>query len=148
MAATRSAFAPWIMAGLAGLALSAGAPLLSAQSSASPPGYGQQSPGNSEAHLAQAMRYYLGDGVARNYEKAAEYFLLAARGKNSIAQFNVGYMYQLGIGLPVDYVQASIYYQAAANQGYESAFVSVAELYRFMSEEQIAEIGRLASQLN
>lgn len=129
---------------LAALALALGLPLLAAPSSAAqPPQYAN----NGESHLTSAMRYYLGDGVIRNYEKAAEYFLLAAKAGNPIAQFNVGYMYQQGVGLPVDYVKACIYYQAAANQGYESAFTPVAELYRFMSDEQIGDIERQALQL-
>lgn len=139
---------PWLVVGLTGLAMTLVPPLLPAQGYPAANDSSQRPAASGEAHLALAMRYYLGDGVPRNYEKAAEFFLLAARAKNSVAQFNVGYMYQLGIGLPVDYVQACIYYQAAANQGYESAFTPVAELYRFMSEEQIVEIGRQASQLN
>lgn len=48
-------------------------------------------------------KYLNGDGVSRDYKKAAEYFRNAAEQGHAIAQYNLGLMYELGDGVPQSY---------------------------------------------
>lgn len=89
---------------------------------------------------AQAVQYYLGEGIVKNYPKAAELFLKAARLGSAVAQFNLGYMYEKGIGLGSDYTQAYVFYQLAARQGYVAAQEPLNQLRGFMAAEKIAEL--------
>lgn len=89
---------------------------------------------------AQAAQYYQGEGVPKDYGKAAELFGKAAGMGSALAQFNLGYMHEKGIGLPSDYSKAYAFYQAAARQGYSAALEPLENLRQFMSAEKIAEV--------
>jgi SEL1 protein len=52
-------------------------------------------------------------GVARNYERAAEAYLHARSQSNAQAMFNLGYMHEHGHGLPLDLHLAKRYYDQA-----------------------------------
>ena len=57
----------------------------------------------------------------QNYEKAVEYYQLAADQNNADAQLWLGYCYDHGYGVTQDYEKAVEYYQLAADQGNASA---------------------------
>ena len=60
-------------------------------------------------------------GVQQDYEKALEYFTMAAHQGYASAQYNVGVMYAHGMGVPRNDEKALKYYLLAARQGDASA---------------------------
>ena len=52
-------------------------------------------------------------GVARDYERAAEAYMHAQSQSNAQAMFNLGYMHEHGHGLPLDLHLAKRYYDQA-----------------------------------
>ena len=74
-----------------------------------------------ETLCQQADRYYSGNGVAQDKEKAAELYEEAALGGDAVAQYTLGYMYDKGDGIDKDRVKAMFWYEKAADQGHESA---------------------------
>ena len=74
-------------------------------------------------------KYLNGDGVSRDYKKAAEYFRNAAEQGHAIAQYNLGLMYELGDGVPQSYSNAFSWYLKAAEQGLARAQYDLASLY-------------------
>lgn len=102
---------------------------------------------NTESINSLATKYYMGNGVPQDYRKAAELFLISARRGNAIAQYNVGYMFQHGTGVQLDYFKAGVFCQAAADQGIEGAVQSLKELQQYMSPDKIAEIERIAANI-
>ncbi|MBV1889609.1 MAG: SEL1-like repeat protein, partial [Gammaproteobacteria bacterium] len=53
----------------------------------------------------------MGDGVAQNFERAAEWYLQAAEQGDALAQFNLGRMYRFGEGVEKDMSTAALWYQ-------------------------------------
>lgn len=94
-----------------------------------------------------AAKYFQGDGVPQDYQRAATLFRQTAEHGNDIAQFNLGYMYQNGLGLPVDYGKACVFYQAAAAQGYRPAQEALKNLHPYMESDKIAAATHLANHI-
>ena len=69
----------------------------------------------------QANRYYNGDGVPQDKEKAAALFEEAALAGDVVAQYTLGYMLDKGDGVDKDRTAAVKWYAMAAEQGHESA---------------------------
>lgn len=65
----------------------------------------------------QGMNYHYGQGVARNYERAALLFRRAAAQGYARSQNFLGYCYDKGLGVPQDQTEASKWYRRAADQG-------------------------------
>jgi TPR repeat protein len=88
-----------------------------------------------EASNAQAQ-YYLGvmlrrgDGVQKDANAAADWFLKAAEQGHPEAQSTIAALYRLGEGLPQDYSKAMHWYLEAARQGFENAQYRIALMYR------------------
>lgn len=74
-----------------------------------------------ETLCQQADRYYSGDGVAQDKEKAAELYEEAALNGDAVAQYTLGYMCDKGDGIDKDRVKAMFWYEKAADQGHEAA---------------------------
>lgn len=75
-----------------------------------------------EESLCQlADRYYSGDGVPQNKEKAAELYQEAAENGDIVAQYTLGYMYDKGDGIEKNRDAAVIWYEKAAENGHEAA---------------------------
>ena len=74
-----------------------------------------------ETLCQQADRYYSGDGVAQDKEKAAGLYEEAALEGDAVAQYTLGYMYDKGDGIDKDRVKAMFWYEKAADQGHEAA---------------------------
>lgn len=85
--------------------------------------------GDASAQMKLGTLYYKGQGVSRDYDKAARLFLQAAEKGDPYAQSNLGYMYELGEGIPQDYGRAAQWYLRAARQGNRRAQLSVGRLY-------------------
>lgn len=91
----------------------------------------QVDPGNRDAYelITLGNKYYSGNHVKKSYEKALEYFKLAAEQGNVTALFNVGYMYEHGEGVKQSFEMALEYYQLAANKGYGHALNNLGNMY-------------------
>lgn len=61
--------------------------------------------------------YYRGEGVPRDYAKAAEWYRKAAEQGIAAAQLNLGRMYEKGEGVPPDCKEAVKWYRKSAEQG-------------------------------
>ena len=73
-------------------------------------------------------RYRLGEGIAKNLEKAFEYYEKAANQGYANAQNNLGAMYSLGEGTAKNLEKAFEYYEKAANQGHVEAKIQLEKL--------------------
>lgn len=83
-----------------------------------------------------ADRYYRGDGVLQDKEKAAELYEEAANNGDVTAQYTLGYMYDKGDGIDKDRVKAVVWYEKAAEQGHESAQNRLAVLQKNQPQAQ------------
>ena len=70
---------------------------------------------NAQKHLGRM--YDDGDGVPKDYTKAAQLFRLAAEQGDAESQNKLGDMYYYGDGILLNYVEAVRYYRLAAEQG-------------------------------
>ena len=74
-------------------------------------------------------KYYNGDGVEKDYEKAVEYYEKAAELENAAAQNNLGLCYENGHGVLQDYKEAVKWYRKAAEQGNTVAQYNLGHCY-------------------
>jgi TPR repeat protein len=84
---------------------------------------------DAEAQLNEGIRYYKGDGQARDYKQAIYWFTKSAEKGNATAQATLGYIYHKGEGVPQDHAQAINWYTKAAEQGNVNAQRNLAILY-------------------
>jgi TPR repeat protein len=73
--------------------------------------------------------YENGHGVEQSYEKAAEYYTMAAEQGHADAQYNLGVMYDNGHGVEQSYEKAAEYYTMAAEQGDAGAQYNLGAMY-------------------
>ena len=59
--------------------------------------------------------YYLGDGIAKDYNEAYKWYILAAEQGFASAQFNLGLMYDNGHGVAQNYNEAFKWYILACS---------------------------------
>ena len=88
-----------------------------------------------------ADRYYRGEGVPQDKEKAAELYNEAGNKGDVIAQYTLGYMYDKGDGIDKDRDKAILWYEKAAEQGHEAAQNRLAVLKRNQPQAQPASCG-------
>jgi len=100
--------------------------------------------GDAKAQVFVAYLYETGQGVNRNYAKAAEWYSRAARQGNPVAQTQLGNMYRLGRGVPQNYVLAHMWLDLASRQGSRQASELMTSVNRKMTRKQLAEASRLA----
>ena len=70
--------------------------------------------GDSAAQCGMGLSYYTGQGVPRDYSRAAEWFRRAAEKDNPMAQYLLGTMYVVGKGVPQDFSEAYFWVDVAA----------------------------------
>jgi hypothetical protein len=85
---------------------------------------------NGSVEYNLARHYYNGDGLDKDYAKAAKWFRKAAEKGNATAQFYLGLMYYNGEGVPQDYAEAAKWYRKAADQGRADAENNLGVMYR------------------
>ncbi|SER56469.1 hypothetical protein SAMN04490244_101495 [Tranquillimonas rosea] len=96
--------------------------------------------GNAEAEELIGVMYALGLGVERDYERAFDWYLRAAMKGHPGAQSGVGWYYETGLGLPApDPVRAYMWYNLSAIGGDPDAAISLEDISRKMTREQIEE---------
>jgi sulfur relay (sulfurtransferase) DsrC/TusE family protein len=74
-----------------------------------------------QALIAEALAHEHGEGVPRNFQRAAELYCKAAGQGNAEAQFSLGWMYANGRGVTRDDDLAAGLFGLAAAQGHEPA---------------------------
>lgn len=75
-------------------------------------------------------KYYdISKGVARNYEKAFEWYQKSANLKNENSMFTLGYMYLSGLGTPKDEEKGLEWTQKAADAGHVIAWRNLGAVY-------------------
>ncbi|NCB25489.1 MAG: hypothetical protein EOM62_08460 [Bacteroidia bacterium] len=72
--------------------------------------------------------FFTGNGVPRDFSKAAEWYRKSAEQGFARAQFNLGWMYENGRGVPLDERKAAEWYRKASEQGDKRAENSLERL--------------------
>lgn len=77
--------------------------------------------GNASDQYALGLRYFDGNGVAKDPAQAVVWWRKAAEQGDAEAQYNLGWAYSNGEGVPKDAAQAVAWYRKAAGQGLATA---------------------------
>ena len=94
--------------------------------------------GNAEAEELIGVMYALGLGVEQDYTRAFDWYLRSAMKGHPGAQSGVGWYYEVGLGMPApDLVRAFLWYQLSTIGGDPDAAISVEEVIKKMTPEQI-----------
>jgi Sel1 repeat len=91
--------------------------------------YRQAEAGDSSAMVALSMDYVFGQGVSKDYPKAATWLRKAANAGNAKGMNNLGVLYANGYGVSKDYQQAAAWYRRAAEAGYVPAMANLGSMY-------------------
>lgn len=84
------------------------------------------------AAIIKAFNYATGDeGIERDYEMAAKWYLVAALHEHPAAQADLGELYSEGKGVPQDFAEAFRWYRKAADGGFVRAQAEVGAAYLF-----------------
>ena len=86
-------------------------------------------PDNADAQFNLALRYQDGDGVSRDFEKAAHWFTRAAGQGHAAAQYSPALMYGKGQGMDLDPTKSAYWNRKAAQRGHQAAQFSLATSY-------------------
>lgn len=94
--------------------------------------------GNADAEELIGVMYAMGLGVARDDQRAFEWYLRSAMKGHPGAQSGIGWYYEVGRGLPApDLVRAYMWYTLSAIGGDPDAAISLEEVVKKMTGEQI-----------
>ena len=86
--------------------------------------------GNADAMNDLGAVYYDGSrGFEQSFEKAVEYYKLAAEKGSRQAQENLGYCYYYGRNMPVDYEKAFHYFALGAFDGHIISLYKIGDMY-------------------
>ena len=100
--------------------------------------------GNAEAEELIGVMYALGLGVDQDYTRAFDWYLRASLKGHQGAQSGIGWYYETGLGLPApDLVRAFLWYQLSTIGGDPDAAISVEEVIKKMTPEQIEHAQKL-----
>lgn len=87
--------------------------------------------GDPDAQNSLGVAYHNGDGVERNYQKAREWYLKAAKQDQKYALNNLAIIYKYALGVDKDLQEAFKYFLRAAELGQLNAIESVAIAYDY-----------------
>lgn len=100
--------------------------------------------GNAEAEELIGVMYAMGLGVERDDRRAFEWYLRSAMKGHPGAQSGVGWYFEVGRGLPaIDLVRAYMWYTLSAIGGDPDAAISLEEVVKKMTPEQINQAHEL-----
>jgi len=85
--------------------------------------------GDAKAQYGLGFMYSQGQGVPKDYKKAAKWYKLSAEQGYADAQNSLGVMYQNGSGVSQDYKTAVKWYRLAADQGVAQAQSNLGNMY-------------------
>jgi TPR repeat protein len=83
--------------------------------------------GDAGSQCDLAMKYAIGDEVAKDTRKAAFWWRKAAEQENAPSQFNLANLYYRGDGVERDYSQAFSWYRKAAEHGHLGFVIQFSE---------------------
>ncbi len=86
--------------------------------------------GNAQAEYLLARRYYFGEGVTQDREKAAQWHTKAADQGHAAAQYVLGLLYSTGDGVHQDKKKAVEWITRAAGQGLAEAQFALGMMYQ------------------
>ena len=92
--------------------------------------------------------YDKGEGVAKDYKKATEWFRKAAEQGHAWGQYNLGNMYEKGDGVHKDLTTAYAWYTIAAANGYTLAVAWKANTAKQLTPAQITQAQALSRRLS
>lgn len=102
--------------------------------------------GNADAEELIGIMYAMGLGVPRDDERAFEWYLRASMKAHPGAQSGVGWYYEVGRGMPApDIVRAYLWYTLSSIGGDPDAKISLEEIVKRMTPEEIERGRRLVS---
>jgi hypothetical protein len=101
--------------------------------------------GLADAQYNLGVMYYQGAGIPQNYQEAFKLYSQAAQKGHALAQYNLGLMYLAGNGMPKDPIKAYMWLSLAAAQKVPEAVKNRDYLAAKMTEAQLAEARKLAS---
>ena len=84
------------------------------------------------------MRYLLGKGTTKNYEKAAKWLLASARQDNAFAQYSMALRYALGQGVQKSQKEKIFWLKKAATQNHLQSQYSLAIYYLSKGNRKLA----------
>lgn len=87
--------------------------------------------GHADAQHLLGLMYYMGRGVALDYNTALVWHRKAAEQGKADAQYVVGAMYYTGNSVPADAKQAVAWFRRAASKGHAEAQHALALMYRY-----------------
>jgi len=87
--------------------------------------------GYAPAQYNLGIKYYRGEGIAKNERTAVDWYRKAAEQGYAPAQSNLGTMYLYGQGVAKDDAQAAIWYRKAADHGNGHSQVVLGSMYYF-----------------
>lgn len=102
--------------------------------------------GSASAQFNLGFMYANGRGVPQNDTETVKWYRLAAEQGNARAQVGLGLSYALGQGVPQNNAYAHMWVNLAAAQGNSNGRETRDLLAKLMTEAQIAEAQRLASE--
>jgi TPR repeat protein len=85
--------------------------------------------GDADAQFNLALRYQDGDGMARDFAKAAHWFGKAAGQGHAAAQYSLALMYDKGQGMQPDETKSAYWNRKAAERGHQAAQFNLAGSY-------------------
>lgn len=96
--------------------------------------------GNADAEELIGVMYAMGLGVPKDDRRAFEWYLRSSMKGHPGAQSGIGWYYEVGRGLPaIDLVRAYMWYTLSAIGGDPDAAISLEEVVKKMTPEQIEE---------
>ncbi|SHH82900.1 tetratricopeptide repeat protein [Cognatishimia maritima] len=94
--------------------------------------------GNADAEELIGVMYAMGLGVERDDQRAFEWYLRSSLKGHPGAQSGIGWYYEIGRGMPApDLVRAYMWYTLSAIGGDPDAAISLEEVVKKMTPEQI-----------
>ena len=100
--------------------------------------------GNADAEELIGVMYAMGLGVPRDDVRAFDWYLRASMKGHPGAQSGIGWYYEVGRGLPApDLVRAYLWYALSAIGGDPDAAISLEDITRRMTAEQIEKAHEL-----
>ncbi len=106
----------------------------------------QANDGDVDAQFYMANLYDIGEDVEQSYEKAAQWYLKAAKQGDRDSQFAMGTLYHDGDGVDQNYALAYAWYAAAIAQTDNEAQQMQDELLEFLQGQTLAEAKNLADK--
>ncbi|WP_300034498.1 tetratricopeptide repeat protein [uncultured Roseobacter sp.] len=102
--------------------------------------------GNADAEELIGVMYAMGLGVPRDDQRAFEWYLRSAMKGHPGAQSGIGWYYEVGRGMPApDLVRAYMWYTLSAIGGDPDAAISLEEVVKKMTAEEIEKAHILVS---